>query len=110
MKIMSEQLVSARVVKVEVELPDLPVGYRLETVMSEYYGSHEERGDGDKDVYFGVPVGQEWNRPNLQHGSHGDHWREALTPLVGTGVMVLEWEEEKTWVPLTQEIVEQMSA
>lgn len=48
-------------------IPTAPAGTRVERVVSDYYGSHAERGYGDIEIVLAVPDGEKV--PALSHGS-----------------------------------------
>lgn len=58
--------------------PEVPDGYQLLELVSEYYGSHSERGEGDETLCVALPEGSPAAVLSLQHGSRASNWVEEL--------------------------------
>lgn len=82
---------------VERHCEPAPKGYRILAIESQYYGSHEEYGEGDTVSYYAIPKGAKVPRIRLSHGHYSSD-QEGLSRLPeGT----LEWfgeEVEGKWV------------
>jgi hypothetical protein len=58
-----------------------PDGYTVHRVVSQYYGSHSEYGEGDEAYYFALPDGTSLPRANLSHGHYGTNSKEFYAGL-----------------------------
>jgi hypothetical protein len=76
------------------ECDEPPVGHVLHEVVSEYYGNHPERGEGDRAYYFAVPLGCPLPMLNFSHGSLDDT-RNGLETIPAK---TLVW-NNVAWVP-----------
>ncbi len=80
-----------------------PEGYTMLSLVSDYYGSHQESGEGDQTLFFAVPNGAAVSEISLSHGHTSTQW-EGLA-LLPTGT--LEWVGHKgEWIPFVYQPAE----
>lgn len=66
-----------------------PEGYTLVQFTDEYYGSHEEYGNGDEEVFLAIP--NDAYEPEVEYSTgHGDYSYQPVRPCPPPGTLFFE--------------------
>lgn len=77
-------------------IPPVPPGFVVHEVISDYFGSHDEYGEGDRKLFIALPNGVDLAEGfSLCHGhdSSSRHW-EAILALPDSALLAVAGDEE----------------